>query len=71
MSSVVGLGFVRAGDELRVNVHPVVASAHESVTLGATNAAEKAVGVDMTWVAVLTVVLRNDPPDVNAERLNM
>uniref|UniRef100_A0A6C0AJ59 Uncharacterized protein n=1 Tax=viral metagenome TaxID=1070528 RepID=A0A6C0AJ59_9ZZZZ len=25
----------------------------------------------MTWVAVLTVVLRNDPPKVKAERLNV
>jgi len=39
--------------------------------LGATNAAEKAVGVAMTWVAALTVVLKNDPPDVKAERLNV
>lgn len=68
---VVGLGFVRAGDDERVNVQFGVAEAHESVTLGATKTAVNAVGVEITWVLALIVVLKNDPPDVNAERLNV
>ena len=68
---VVGLGFVRAGDDERVNVQFGVAEAHESVTLGATKTAVNAVGVEITWVLALIVVLKNDPPDVKAERLNV
>ena len=48
-----------------------VAEAHESVTLGATKTAVNAVGVEITWVLALIVVLKNDPPDVKAERLNV
>ena len=71
MSAVVGFGFVRAGDDVRVKVQFGVASAHESVTLGATKAAVNAVGVEITWVLALMIVLKNDPPDVKAERLNV
>jgi hypothetical protein len=62
---------VRAGDDERVNVQFAVAEDHVNITLGATKEAEKALGVEITWVAVLMVVLRNDPPDVNAERLKV
>ena len=71
MSKVVGKGLVRAGDDVRVNVQFGVASAHERVMLGATKAAVNAVGVEITWVFLLIVVLKNDPPEVKAERLNV
>jgi hypothetical protein len=71
VSEVVGTGFARAGDDVRVNVQFGVPEAQVSTTLGATNEDEKLVGVEITWVAVLMVVLRNDPPDVNAERLKV
>lgn len=71
MSAVVGVGFVRAGEDESVNVHPEVASVQVSTTFGATNTADNDPGVAMTWVALLTVVLRNDPADVKADRLNV
>ena len=71
MSAVVGAGFVRAGDDVRVNVQFGVAEAQVSITLGDTKEDEKEVGVEMTWVVVLIVVLKNDPPEVKAERLNV
>ena len=71
MSEVVGSGFVRAGDDVRVNVQFGVPEAQVSITLGATNEDEKLVGVEMTWVLLLIVVLTNDPPEVKAERLNV
>ena len=71
MSEVVDAGFVRAGDDVRVNVQFGVAEAQVSITLGDTKEDEKEVGVEMTWVVVLIVVLKNDPPEVKAERLNV
>ena len=71
MSKVVAAGLVRAGDDERVNVQFAVAEDQVSITLGATKEDEKLVGVEMTWVAVLIVVLKNDPPEVKAERLKV
>ena len=71
MSEVVDAGFVRAGDDVRVNVQFGVAEAQVSITLGDTKEDEKLVGVEMTWVLLLIVVLTNDPPEVKAERLNV
>ena len=71
MSEVVDAGFVRGGDDVRVNVQFGVAEAQVSITLGDTKEDEKEVGVEMTWVVVLIVVLKNDPPEVKAERLNV
>jgi hypothetical protein len=71
VSEVVGSGFVRAGDDVRVNVQFAVAEDQVSITLGATKEAENAVGVEITCVLALIVVLKNDPPDVKAERLKV
>jgi len=71
VSEVVDAGFVRGGDDVRVNVQFAVAEAQVSITLGATKEDEKLVGVEMTWVLLLIVVLTNDPPEVKAERLNV
>jgi hypothetical protein len=71
VSAVLAAGFVREGDDMMVNVQFGVASAHDRLTLGATNAAEKAVGVEITWVFILIVVLKNDPPEVKADKLNV
>ena len=62
---------VSAGDDESANVQFAVASVHVSVTFGAENTAVNAAGVEITLVAVLTGVLKNDPPDVKAERLNV
>jgi hypothetical protein len=71
VSEVVGAGFVRGGDDVRVNVQFGVGEAQVSITLGDTKEDEKLVGVEMTWVLLLIVVLKNDPAEVKAERLNV